>query len=253
MICLPEDFSLPSTPSKALLVISNSASSGEVIALRADVDAGLSNESLSDRSDLESSSAERGLLFWTSDEGWGWPNVFFKWFWMRWLRKLFVSKSQGLTIPLIGWCSLYVTFVQGDEWCFGLYDRMSLIRNEVNGLLLSVGSGEFGGGELDDGDEGIILSFLIGLKYSSESESEFEFSFSSPGSIIDVGVSVPLLDVDSSSLLLDGLNWFSSIESFILISVLLILITCAYCNDTNQKHFKVSSSLLFCWWHNIIN
>jgi hypothetical protein len=61
--CLPDDFSLPSMPSNALFAISNKASSGEVRAPTTELLAGLSGESLSDLSERESSSAERGLLF----------------------------------------------------------------------------------------------------------------------------------------------------------------------------------------------
>ncbi|GIY22437.1 hypothetical protein CEXT_635681 [Caerostris extrusa] len=66
------------SPSKALLVISKRASSGEVFT---DPPAGLSEESLSNLSDRESSSADRGLRLDVAAADPGPP------------------KSQGLTIP----------------------------------------------------------------------------------------------------------------------------------------------------------
>lgn len=58
---LPDVLSGASLRSNALLVISNKASSGDEPALLAELLDGLSGESLSDRSERESSSAERGL------------------------------------------------------------------------------------------------------------------------------------------------------------------------------------------------
>ena len=197
----PEDFSLPSIPSNAFVVISKRASRGEVRAPTTELLAGLSDESLSDLSDRESSSADRGLRFGAIR-----PKELMWWAlrrWLLWWRVLCceVSKSQGLTIPRF---SLLTTFVQ----CFGLWDRMSSIRKEVKGFPLPLSSsGGEANGRLSTGLKGTetvmslgslslldssIRSLLYGLKYSS---SEEELSFSSPGSMIEEGVEASRLNI----------------------------------------------------------
>lgn len=129
---LPDAFSLASSPSKALLVISNRASSGDALGLAT---AGLSGESLSDLSERESSSADRGLDR-REDAG--------------------PSKSQGRTMA--------GTEVLCKEE--GLWFNMSFMKKELRGLLLGAATETKGALALD----GAMHNFLMGLKYSSSSE-----------------------------------------------------------------------------------
>lgn len=129
---LPDAFSLASNPSNALLVISNRASSGDALGLAT---AGLSGESLSDLSERESSSADRGLDR-REDAG--------------------PSKSHGRTMA----GTEVLCKVQG------LWFNMSFMKKELRGLLLGAATETKGALALD----GAIHNFFMGLKYSSSSE-----------------------------------------------------------------------------------